>query len=109
MIPKDKTKKQKLALKLNRRSFDVRVRKYGSNLKKKVPKSNVNRIIIKKTKKEKEKRKNTLGEKCKMSKSKEGSLVVVLRRGAGRRGDAVRWLQLPLSLIAARELLSRVT
>lgn len=46
---------------------------------------------------------------AKMSESKEGLLVVVLRRGAGRRGDAVRWLQLPLSLIAARELLSRVT
>lgn len=64
------------------------VRKYGSNLKK------YRKVMLMKLieKMKEKKRKSTLGEKCKMSKSKEGLLVVVLRRGAGCRGDAVRWL-----------------
>jgi len=37
------------------------------------------------------KKKNSSAKCEKVGKQKGGLLVVVLRRGAGRRGDAVRW------------------
>lgn len=56
--------------------------------------------------KTKHKKKKKIIKKCsakceKLGKQKGGLLVVVLRRGAGRRGDAVRWLRLPLCMYYA--------